>query len=174
VNIPLECGPARRFVYGVSSQRNIGPAERGARAGAVAAAAVTGAMLGFGLRGGIAARPFNAAAALLIGNRARGVWGFVAGVSLLGELVVIVSCVTVGALCATLLQLAPRERRARHPKLFAFCLALAAAVITLLILVARAPDFVGANPTGALSITQGAVLSVIVSVAYASGMGIAR
>lgn len=159
----------------MSSARNIRLAlERGARAGAVAAAAVTGAMLGFGLRGGIPARPFNAAAALLIGNRARGVWGFVAGVSLLGELVVIASCVIAGALCAMLLQLAPGDARARHPRLLAFCLALAAAAITLFILVARAPDFVGAAPAGALSITQGAVLSMIISVAYASGMGIAR
>jgi hypothetical protein len=166
---------ARRFVYGVSSERNIGFAlARGARAGVVAAAAVTGAMLGFGLRGGIAARPFNAAAALLVGSSASGVWGFVARISLLGELVVIVSCVLAGAVFALLLQLAPGEARARHPRLLAFCLALVATVATLFVLVARAPDFVGAAPAGALSITQGAVLSIIISVAYASGMGIAR
>ena len=147
---------------------------RGARAGAVAAAAVTGAMLGFGLRGGIAARPFNAAAALVMGNRARGVWGFVASVSLVGELVVLASCVIFGALCAMLLQLAPSESRVRHPRLSAFSAALAAAVATLLILVAHAPDFVGASPAGALSVTQGAVLSIVVSIAYASGMGLAR
>ena len=159
----------------MSSERNIRLAvQRGARAGAVAAAAVTGAMLGFGLRGGIAARPFNAAAALVMGNRARGVWGFVAGVSLVGELVVVTSCVAFGTLCATLLQLAPSDSRMRHPRLSAFSAALAAAVVTLILLVAHAPDFVGASPAGALSITQGAVLSIVVSLAYASGMGIAR
>lgn len=131
-------------------------------------------MLGFGLRAGMAARPFNAAAVLVMGDRARGVWGFVAPVSLTGALVVLTSCVLVGALCALLLQLAPRESRVRHPRLFAFSLALAAAVVTLLILIAWAPDFVSTSPAGALSISEGAVLSIIVSVAYASGMGLAR
>lgn len=147
---------------------------RGARAGAIAAAAVTGAMLGFGLRAGIPARPFNAAAALLLGNRARGVWGFVASVSVTGELVVVAACVIVGTVCAAVMQLVPDERRVRHPRLTAFALALAAAVATLLTVVARAPDFVGPSPAGALSITEGAVLSIVVAIAYASGMGLAR
>lgn len=131
-------------------------------------------MLGFGLRAGMAARPFNAAAVLLMGNRARGVWGFVTGVSLAGEIVVIASCIAAGALCGAVLQLAPGDSRARHPRLLAFSLALAAAVLTLLLLIARAPDFVGASPVGALSISEGAVLSMVASVAYASGMGLAR
>jgi hypothetical protein len=131
-------------------------------------------MLGFGLRAGMAARPFNAAAVLLIGNRARGVWGFVTGVSLAGELVVVGSCVLAGALCGAVLQLAPGAGRARHPRLFAFTLAFAAAVLTLLLLIAHAPDFVGGAPTGALSISEAAVLAIVASVAYASGMGLAR
>lgn len=140
----------------------------------MAAAAVTGALLGFGVRAGIASRPFNAAAALLLGNRARGVWGFVTSVSLVGEVVVIAICVAGGALCGALLQLVPDARRTRHPKVFAFALALAAAVTTLLSLLAWAPEFVGAAPAGALSTTEGAVLAMIVAVAYASGMGLAR
>jgi hypothetical protein len=131
-------------------------------------------MLGFGLRAGMAARPFNAAAVLLMGNRARGVWGFVTGVSVAGELVVVASCVLAGALCGAVLQLAPGASRVRHPRLFAFSLAFAAAVLALFLLIAHAPDFVGASPAGALSISEGAVLSIIVSVAYASGMGLAR
>lgn len=164
-----------RFVYRVSTESNTGSALwRGARAGAVAAAAVTGAMLGFGLRAGMAARPFNAAAALLEGNRARGVWGFVADVSLTGELVIIASCVMLGAACGLLLELVPGESRLRHPRLIAFTLSLVAAVALLLLLIARAPDFVSASPVGALSISEGAVLAIIVSAAYASGMGLAR
>jgi hypothetical protein len=147
---------------------------RGARAGAVAAAAVIGALLGFGLRAGATARPLNAAAALLMGNRARGVWDFAADISLVGALVVIASCVIVGMLCGAVLQLAPVASRVRHPRLLAFALALTAAVVALLTLIARAPDFVSASPIGALSITQGVVLSLVVSVAYASGMGLAR
>ena len=122
----------------------------------------------------MAARPFNAAAVLVMGDRARGVWGFVAPVSFIGVLVVLASCVLVGALCALLLQLLPRASRARHPRLFAFSLALAAAAVTLLILIARAPDFVSVSSAGALSISEGVLLSIIVSVAYASGMGLAR
>lgn len=122
----------------------------------------------------MAARPFNAAAVLLLGNIARGVWGFVAGVSLVGELVIIASCVAVGALCATLLQLIPVHGRVRYPRLFAFAFAQAVAAAILLLLVARAPDFVAVSPGGALSIGEGAVLSVIIAIAYASGMGIAR
>jgi LytS/YehU family sensor histidine kinase len=159
----------------VSSESNIGSALwRGGRAGAVAASAVTGALLGFGLRGGMAARPFNAAAIALVGDRARGVWGFVTGVSAAGELVIVVSCVLAGALCAAVLQLVPSNNRVRHPRLFAFSLALTAAVATLLLLVARAPDFVSASPGGALSISEGVVLSLVVAAAYASGMGLAR
>ena len=131
-------------------------------------------MLGFGLRAGMAARPFNAAAVLLLGNRARGVWGFVTGVSLAGELVVVGSCVLAGALCGAVLQLAPGTSRVRYPRFFAFSLAFAAAVLTLLLLIAHAPDFVGGAPAGALSISEGAVLAVVGSVAYASGMGLAR
>jgi hypothetical protein len=131
-------------------------------------------MLGFGLRGGIAARPFNAAAALVMGNRARGVWGFVAGVSLTGELVIIASCIAAGTLCAALLQLVPDGTRIRHPRLVAFSLALLAAAIALVALVANAPDFIGASPAGALSVTQGIVLSLVVSAGYSSGMGLAR
>ena len=42
------------------------------------------------------------------------------------------------------------------------------------LLIAHAPDFVGGSPAGALSISEGAVLAIVVSVAYASGMGLAR
>ena len=159
----------------MSSESNISAGLwRGARAGAIASAAVTGALLGFGLRAGMAARPFNAAAVLVLGDRARGVWGFVSGVSVAGEIVVIASCVLAGALCGALVQFAPTGSRARHPRLLAFSVSLAAAVITLLLLVTRAPDFVGSAPDGALTITEGALLSIVVSIAYASGMGLAR
>ncbi len=159
----------------MSSESNINAGlSSGARAGAIASAAVTGAMLGFGLRAGMAARPFNAAAALLLGDRARGVWGFVAGVSLVGEVVVVASCVLAGALCGALMRLPPIGRRARHPRLIAFAVSLAAAVVTLLILAVHAPDFVGPAPDGAITIAEGALLSIVVSIAYASGMGLAR
>ena len=122
----------------------------------------------------MAARPFNAAAIAVLGDRARGVWGFVAGVSAAGELVIVVSCVLAGALCAAVLQLVAPNNRVRHPRLIAFSLALTAAVAMLLLLVARAPDFVASSSGGALSISEGIVLSLVVAAAYASGMGLAR
>ncbi|HEU5175314.1 MAG TPA: hypothetical protein VFT96_11215 [Gemmatimonadaceae bacterium] len=42
----------------------------------LAAAATSGAVLGFGIRAGTPSRAFNAIAALVIGDRARGVWGW--------------------------------------------------------------------------------------------------
>ncbi len=48
----------------------------GITTGVVAAAATTGALVGFGLRFGTPARPFNALAAMVLGVRAQGVWRF--------------------------------------------------------------------------------------------------
>jgi hypothetical protein len=42
----------------------------------LAAAATSGAVLGFGIRAGTPSRAFNAIAALVIGDQARGVWGW--------------------------------------------------------------------------------------------------
>ena len=49
---------------------------QGISAGLVAAAATTGALLGFGLRQGMPARPFNVTAAIILGDAAAGSWGF--------------------------------------------------------------------------------------------------
>lgn len=42
----------------------------------LAAAATSGAVLGFGIRAGMPSRAFNAIAALILGDAARGVWGW--------------------------------------------------------------------------------------------------
>lgn len=44
--------------------------------GLLAAAASVGAMLGFGVRAGVPSRGFNAIAAVVVGDAARGVWGW--------------------------------------------------------------------------------------------------
>lgn len=52
--------------------------------GVITAAGTAGALLGFGLRAGTPARPFNAIARLVLGPDTVGVWGFDARVSLTG------------------------------------------------------------------------------------------
>ena len=143
----------------------------GARGGVIAAAGVTGALVGFGLRGGLVARPFNAMAALLLGNRARGVWGFDAPVSLVGGIVLLLCCVLVGAGLGALIDVLARGGRRR---LAAFAVSLVTGAIVVAVVVARAPDFIGPAPVGALSLGQGIVLVMVASVAFASGMRLAR
>ncbi|HVE77480.1 MAG TPA: hypothetical protein VNA89_01390 [Gemmatimonadaceae bacterium] len=59
----------------------------GVWSGAVAAAAVVGALVGIGWRAGVPSRPFNAIAVLLLRGRAEGVWGFDAVVTPAGAVV---------------------------------------------------------------------------------------
>jgi hypothetical protein len=77
-----------------------GDAEAGVRAGVVVAAATAGSLLGFGLREGTPARPFNAVAALVLGARAEGVWGFDPAVTGAGVLVLALAAIAWGALFA--------------------------------------------------------------------------
>ncbi|NUS99035.1 MAG: hypothetical protein HOQ11_16660 [Gemmatimonadaceae bacterium] len=116
------------------------------------------------------ARPFNAFAALLLGNRARGVWDFDAPVSLVGIVVLVAGCmlagIVLGALATTI--------GTRRPRIVAFAVALVTGAAAVAILVSRAPDLIGVAPVGALSLSQGIVLAVVASVGFASGMGLAR
>ena len=153
-----------------------GAARAGARGGAIAAAAVAGALVGFGLRGGLVARPFNAMAALLLGNRARGVWGFDAAVSLLGGVVLLLCCVVAGAALGALIGVVARGARpgdARR-RLAAFAVSLVTGAIVVAVMVAHAPDLIGPAPVGALSLGQGIVLVMVAAAAFTSGMGLAR
>jgi hypothetical protein len=56
----------------------------GVWSGAIASAAVLGALLGAGWRAGVPWRPLNAVAVLLLRGRADGVWGFDAAVTATG------------------------------------------------------------------------------------------
>lgn len=142
----------------------------GARGGALAAASVSGALLGFGLREGTTARPFNAFAALLLGNRARGVWTFDPSVSFVGIAVLVGGCLLAGVILGAV----AAPMRTRRRRLVAFAVALVTAAIGLSALVVRAPDLVGVSPVGALSLNQGIVLAVLASAGFASGIGLAR
>ena len=83
---------------------------RGIAAGLVAAAAVTGLLLGMGRRAGTAFRPLNATAAALIGTRADNVWGFDAIVTITGVVVVLALSTLAGTIVA---RLAPSFRTLR-------------------------------------------------------------
>lgn len=78
-------------------------------AGLVSFAAVTGLLLGIGRRAGTPWRPLNAAAHLVIGARADGVWNFQSGVTPMGCLVVLVLSMMAGivAACVTASRRAP-------------------------------------------------------------------
>lgn len=69
---------------------------RGVASGLVAAAAVTGLLLGLGHRVGTAWRPLNAAAHTLLGSRADGVWSFHSSVTPMGGLVVLTMSLAAG------------------------------------------------------------------------------
>jgi len=74
----------------------------GFAAGLVAAAAVTGLLMGIGRRAGTAFRPLNATAAVLIGTRADDVWGFDAFVTIVGVVVVLALSTLAGTIVARL------------------------------------------------------------------------
>jgi hypothetical protein len=70
--------------------------------GLVAAGAATGMLMGFGQRTGRMWRPLNAAAHMLIGARADGVWNFQGSVTPLGAVVVLTSSLVAGLIVARL------------------------------------------------------------------------
>jgi hypothetical protein len=75
---------------------------RGLAAGLVAAAGVTGLLLGIGRRAGTAFRPLNATAYSILGTRADGVWGFNSDVTIVGVLVVLALSALAGIVVARL------------------------------------------------------------------------
>jgi len=83
---------------------------RGLAAGLVAAAAVTGLLIGIGRRASTALRPLNATAYSLLGTRADDVWGFDPIVTTAGVVVVLVVSALAGML---VVRLAPSFRTTR-------------------------------------------------------------
>jgi hypothetical protein len=146
----------------------------GARAGIVAASAGAGALIAFGLRQGLPARPFNAIGIVLLGDRARGVLGFDPLTSTTGALVFIAFCVVAGVLLSQLVGAVTRRTSGELRPLPAFVLALVVMLCILAIVVRAAPDIVGVQPVAALSVTQGIVVTFLLSVGFVSGMRLAR
>jgi hypothetical protein len=131
-------------------------------AGLVSFAAVTGLLLGIGRRAGTPWRPLNAAAELLIGTRADGVWNFQQGVTPKGCLVVLVLSMMAGfvAACVTV------SRRTPYVFLAAACVALAGYYFHLHVIAARSSGGLAAL------LSVGELRAVYATLAVALAVGI--
>jgi len=128
-------------------------------AGLVSFAAATGLLLGIGRRAGTPWRPLNAAAHLLIGARADGVWNFQRGVTPTGCLVVLVVSMLAGFVVAGV----TRSRRTPYIILAAGCVALIGYLLHLHV-IADTPGGLAAllslGELRALYLTSGIALAV--------------
>ena len=147
---------------------------RGARAGVVGAAAATGALLAFGLRQGMPARPFNAVAALLLGNGARSVWGFDPRVSATGVVLLLAGCVIASLILSVVVDAMTARLARPRVGITMFGFALFVGLSGVALVAHHAPDFVGPQPGGAMTISQAVVVTVLISAGFASGMRLAR
>jgi hypothetical protein len=138
---------------------------QGILTGALAAAATAGALLGFGIRQGTPARPFNSLAAVLLGDRAGDIWGFHLGVTLVGLLVDLAVSFGWGVLFARL------ARGMRGLRLAAA--AVGAAVVALAVDVFVVGRLLGGNVSDVLAPGQVIALHVVLGVALGVGMRLA-
>ena len=134
--------------------------------GIIAAAATGGALLGFGVRAGTPSRPFNGIATLVLGDQARGVWGYVGTVTVTGILLHVAIMTGWGMLFVAL---SARRRGWQVP-------ALAAAVSSVAWLVSKAVVLrqMGAGMSSVLGSGQLVLLHVVLAVALVLGMRFAR
>ncbi|MDQ3995970.1 MAG: hypothetical protein M3303_03015 [Gemmatimonadota bacterium] len=142
-----------------------GTLTQGVLAGTLAAAATAGALLGFGVQQGTPARPFNAVASLILGDRAEGIWGFHPVVTVVGVIVLVAVTLGWGLLFA---RLAGGTRGLR--------LAGAAAIVAVAALavhVVIATRLLGANVSDVLAPAQVIALHLVLGVALGVGMRLA-
>jgi hypothetical protein len=142
-----------------------GTLTQGILTGALAAAATAGALLGFGLQQGTPARPFNALAGLILGDRAGGIWGFHPVVTVAGVLVHV--AVTLG----WALLFARLARGMRGLRLAAA--ALVAALAALAVDAFLAGRVLGVDVSDVLAPAQVVALHFVLGVALAVGMRLA-
>ena len=138
---------------------------QGILTGALAAAATAGTLLGFGLRQGTPARPFNAVASLLLGDAAHGIWGFHPVVTVVGVIVLVALALVWGMLFARL------AGKLRGLRLAGLALVVAAAALAVNLLIASRLS--GASVSDALAPAQFVALHVVFGAALAVGMRLA-
>jgi hypothetical protein len=133
--------------------------------GALAAAATAGALLGFGIQQGTPARPFNAVASLLLGDRAGAIWGFHPVVTVVGVIVHVALTLGWGLLFARL------AGGMRGLRLAGAALVAAAAALAVDVLIGT--RLIGANVSDVLAPAQVIALHVVLGVALGVGMRLA-
>jgi hypothetical protein len=142
-----------------------GTLAQGILTGTLAAAATAGALLGFGIQQGTPARPFNAIASLLLGDRADGIWGFHLVVTVVGVLTQVALNLGWGLLFARLVGGMHGLRLAAS--------ALLVAAVAMAVHVILATLILGANVSDVLAPAQVIALHVVLGIALAMGMRLA-
>jgi hypothetical protein len=133
--------------------------------GVVAAAATAGTLLGFGIRQGTPARPFNAVAAVVLGDRAPGIWGFHSVVTVVGVIVLLAVTLGWGMLFARL------AGGMRGWRLVGMALVVAMAALALdVLLVSRVR---GADVSDVFAPAQIVALHIVLGTALGVGMRLA-
>jgi uncharacterized membrane protein len=134
--------------------------------GIIAAAATGGALLGFGLRAGTPSRPFNGIATLVLGDQARGVWGYVSTITITGIVLHVVIMVGWSMLFVAL---AARRRGWQVPAI-ALGVAAAAWFVSREVVLRQ----VGAGMSSVLGTGQLVALHLVLAVSLVLGMRFAR
>lgn len=134
--------------------------------GIIAAAATGGALLGFGIRAGTPSRPFNGIATLVLGDRARGVWGYVSTVTVTGILLHVAITIAWSMLFVALAS----RRKGWQVAMIAVGVSAAAWVVAGQVVLRQ----VGAGMSSVLGAGQLVVLHVVLAVALVLGMRFAR
>jgi hypothetical protein len=138
---------------------------QGILTGTLAAAATAGALLGFGVQQGTPARPFNAIASLLLGDRAGSIWGFHLVVTVVGMLIQVGLSLGWGLLFARLVGGMRGFRLAGS--------ALLVATVAMTVHVILATRVLGAHLSGVLAPAQVIALHLVLGIALAVGMRLA-
>lgn len=142
-----------------------GTLAQGILTGALAAAATGGTLLGFGIQQGTPARPFNAVAGLLLGDRAPSIWGFHSVVTVVGVMVLVAFTLGWGLLFARL------TGAMRGWRLAGMALVVATVALALdVLLVTRVR---GANVSDVLAPAQIVALHAVLGIALGVGMRLA-
>lgn len=135
---------------------------RGLITGLVTASATAGALVGFGLRAGMPVRAYNVLATVVIGDQARGVWGWMGRVTLVGIAVHLALMVGWGLLFAAI----AREMRGWHLAAAAAGVALGAWLVMRVAVLHR----VGPDAAEVLGPAQLVALHIVMAVALGVGM----
>ncbi len=131
----------------------------GLTTGFVVASATAGALIGFGLRFGTPARPFNAISSVVLGARAQGEWTFVPAVTLLGLLLHIAFSLLCGVIYVE------AAERSRRDYVAALVIAIAALLLSSLL-----AALFGVGLAALLPLGDRLVLAAVLGLALPLGM----